>query len=409
MTFAFGKGPLAGVDLSSPAQHAERDFTAIWRLLRDEAPVLWHPAGEGGFWVVTRYADAAAVLRDSAAYTSARGNVLATLLAGGDPAGGQMIVVSDGPRVLAIRRRLLAAFTPAALHALAERINHKARMLVQAAVDRGACELSKDVAEHIPLAAICDLLLIPEPDRRPLLAHARACLAAESADATETDARVARNEILMYFARMAMKRKGAPGDDVFGILLQLTRESLQLSQQELLLNSYSLLLGGDETSRLALVGAVKALAEWPGEWQRLQRGEVSVESAVEELLRFTTPAMHAGRTATAPQELAGRTIFAGQIVTVWNCSANFDAAEFAEPHRLDLGRRPNRHLTFGLGHHFCLGAQLARIELGALLNALLATTDSIELAGTPRRLYSNFLGGYAKLPVRLLPRRNTSS
>lgn len=213
----------------------------------------------------------------------------------------------------------------------------------------------------------------------------------------------------MYFARMANKRKDALGEDIFGILLQLTREPLKLSQQELLLNSYSLLLGGDETSRLALVGAVKALAEWPAEWRRLQRGEVSVESAVEELLRFTSPAMHAGRTATTPQELAGRTIFPGQIVTVWPCSANFDAAEFAEPHRLDLGRRPNRHLTFGLGHHFCLGAQLARIELGALLNALLATTDSIELAGTPQRLYSNFLGGYAKLPVRLLPRRHTAS
>lgn len=403
MSLAFGEGPLAGVDLASPAQHAERDLTGALRLLREEAPVLFHPSGAKGFWVITRHAAAAAVYRDSAAFTSTRGNVLATLLAGGDPAGGQMLVVSDGPRVLEIRRRLLAAFTPAALKDLADRITRSTRALVQAAVDRGACEVSADIAERIPLDAICDLLLIPEPDRRPLLAHARACLAAETAEATEQDARLARNEILMYFARLAMKRKGAPGDDVVGILLQLTREPLKLSQQELLLNCYSLLLGGDETSRLALVGSIKALADWPGEWDRLRRGEVSIESAVEELLRWTTPAMHAGRTATSAQTLCGQSIAAGDIVTVWNTAANFDPAEFADPHRLDLGRKPNRHLTFGLGHHFCLGAQLARIELSALLKALLATTGSITLDGEPRRLYSNFLGGYARLPVRLTP------
>lgn len=409
MTLELGRGELAGVDLASPKQHAERDLGAVFRLLREHAPVAWHPSGSSGFWVITRYAEGAAVYRDSATYTSTRGNVLATLLAGGDPAGGQMLVVSDGPRVLQIRRRLLSAFTPTALRDLGERISRSARALVQAAVDRGSCEFSADVAEHIPLAAICDLLLIPEADRRPLLRHARACLAADSAEATDQDARRARNEILLYFARLAMKRKGAPGDDVVGILLQLTREPLQMSQQELLLNCYSLLLGGDETSRLALVGAVKALAEWPGEWRRLQRGEVSIESAVEELLRWTTPAMHAGRTATSQQELGGRKLEAGQIVTVWNSAANFDGAEFSDPDRLDLGRRPNRHLTFGLGHHFCLGAQLARIELGALLQALLATTQAIELTGAPQRLYSNFLGGYARLPVRLLPRTAAAS
>lgn len=405
MTLAFGTGPLAGIDLASPRLHAERDLADVWQRLRDEAPVVWHPAGAGGFWVVTRHADALAVYRDSETYTSTRGNVLATLLAGGDPAGGQMLVVSDGPRCLDIRRRLLRAFTPAALRDLADRIARSTVALVQAAAARGECEFSADVAEHIPLAAICDLLLIPEPDRRPLLAHARACLAAESPDATDTDARMARNEILMYFMRLAMRRKNAPGDDVVGILLQLTREPLALSQQELLLNCYSLLLGGDETSRLSLVGTIKALADWPGEWQRLRRGEVTVDTAVEELLRWTTPAMHSGRTATAAHALAGQPIAAGHTVTVWNSAANFDAAEFAEPHRLDLGRRPNRHLSFGHGHHFCLGAQLARIELGALLHALLASVDAIELTGAPRRLYSNFLGGYGKLPVRLHPRR----
>lgn len=402
MPLEFGTGPLADIDLASPRTHAEQDLRAVWQLLRAEEPVAWHPAGAGGFWVVTRHAHASAVYRDSEGYTSRRGNVLATLLAGGDPAGGQMLVVSDGPRNLEIRRRLLRAFTPVALRDLAAEIARSTRALVAAAVDRGACDFASDVAEHIPLAAICDLMKIAEADRRPLLVHARAALAAETPDATDLDARVARNEILMYFARLARARKDAAADDtVLGLLLQLTREPLALSQQELLLNCYSLLLGGDETSRLALIGTLAALAEFPGEWQRLRAGEVSVDTAVEELLRWTTPTLHAGRTASAERSLAGRTIAAGQTVSVWNCAANFDPDEFADPHTLDLARRPNRHLAFGLGHHFCLGAQLARIELAALLHALVETTATIELAGPPRRLYSNFLAGYSSLPVRL--------
>ncbi len=405
MTAVSAHGPLAGLNLADPRTHAERDLGAVWQRLRDEAPVTWHPAGQAGFWVVTRHADALAVYRDPEGFSSTRGNVLATLLAGGDPAGGQMLVVSDGPRNLEIRRRLLRAFTPAALRQLGEQIATCARTLVQTAVDRGTCEFSADVAEHIPLAAICDLMQIPEADRRTLLGHARATLAADTATATELDARVARSEILMYFARLTRRRKDAPGDDIVGLLLQLCREPLALSQQELLLNCYSLLLGGDETSRLALVGSLHALALFPGEWQRLRRREVAVDTAVEELLRWTTPTLHAGRTAAQARTLAGQAIAPGEIVTVWNCSADLDPAEFSEPGRLDLGRRPNRHLAFGHGHHFCLGAQLARIELAALLEALLATTATIELAGPPRRLYSNFLTGFCNLPVRLTPAR----
>ena len=410
MTLEFGHGPLAGLDLTDPRTHAERDLGPVWQLLRAESPIAWHPhttstspPSTAGFWVVTRHADALAVYRDPEGYTSTRGNGLATLLAGGDPAGGQMLVVSDGPRNLEIRRRLLRAFTPAALRELGEQIAVCARSLLKNAVDRGTCEFSADVAEHIPLAAICDLMQIPGSDRRTLLGHARLTLAADTATATELEARMARNEILLYFARLTRKRKDSPGDDIVGLLLQLCREPLALSQQELLLNCYSLLLGGDETSRLALVGTLHALASFPDEWRRLQRRDVSVDTAVEELLRWTTPTLHAGRTAAQPRTLAGQPIAPGQIVTAWNCAADFDPAEFTAPDRLDLGRRPNRHLAFGHGHHFCLGAQLARIELAALLEALLATTDTIELAGPPRRLYSNFLAGFSHLPIRLTP------
>ncbi len=409
MTLTFGTGALAGVDLSDPQTHARRDLRPIWRRLRDEQPVAWHPVKGfqgGGFWVVTRHADALTVYRDSVVYTSTRGNVLATLLAGGDPAGGKMLVVSDGPRTLAIRRRLLKAFTPAALRELGVHITALTRRLVLEAVHRDVCEFASEIAEHIPLAAICDLLLIPEADRKPLLKHAQAALASTSASATERDARMARNEILMYFARLSRARKDEVTDDLLGLLLQLTREPLALSTQELLLNCYSLLLGGDETSRLSMIGLVKAFAEWPEQWALLRGGAVRLETAVEELLRWTTPTLHAGRTATVDTTLAGQAIAAGQLVTVWNSAANFDPEAFEQPERLDLTRRPNRHLSFGHGHHFCLGAQLARVELRALLEALLETTEAFEIVGEPQPLYSNFLSGYSSLRVRLHARRD---
>jgi cytochrome P450 len=396
----FGSGPLAGIDLTLPGLHAERDLSDVWRLLRERQPVVWHPAADGGFWVVSSYDAAVEVYRTSDVYISGRGNVLATLLAGGDPAGGSMLPVSDGPRHQQIRRVLLRALTPRALSGLGERIRDATRRLVHEAVERGDCDLGRDVAPHIPLAAICDLLMVPEGDRELLLSQSRLALAAEGPDGTEMDARLARNEILLYFARLARSRDQSPGDDILGLLIQMTRSPVALTDRELLYNAYSLLLGGDETTRLSMIGTVHALIQWPEEWRRLKAGEVSVESAVEEFLRWTTPTLHAGRTAARDTELGGRRIARDDIVTVWNSSANFDPAQFDDPGRLRLSRTPNRHLTFVQGPHFCLGAQLARIELSALVTALLAAADGMRLIGEPKRIYSNFLSGFHSLPVR---------
>jgi cytochrome P450 len=396
----FGSGPLADTDLTSPAVHAERDLSDVWGLLRERQPVAWHPTGDGGFWVVSSYATAVEVYRNSDVYTSGRGNVLATLLAGGDPAGGKMLPVSDGPRHQQIRRVLMRALTPRALTGLAERVRGSTLRLVREAVERGDCDLGSEVAPYIPLAVICDLLLVPEKDRELLLGQSKLALASEGPDGTEIDARLARNEILLYFTKLARSRQDSPGDDILGLMIQMTRSPVALTDQELLYNAYSILLGGDETTRLSMIGTVHALTQWPGEWNRLRAGAVSVESAVEEFLRWTTPTLHAGRVATRDTTLGGRRIARDDIVTVWNSSANFDPRQFDDPSRLQLSRSPNRHLAFAIGPHFCLGAQLARIELSALVTALVETTDSIELIERPRRLYSNFLSGFNRLPVR---------
>ncbi|MFC3898203.1 cytochrome P450 [Lentzea rhizosphaerae] len=380
--------------------HAERDLSEVWSLLREQEPVAWHPTADGGFWVVSRYETAVRVYRDTETYTSSRGNVLATLLNGGDPAGGKMLPVSDGPRHMQIRRELLRALTPRALAGLGERIHDATRRLVVEAVAREDCDLGRDVAPYVPLAAICDLLMVPEEDRELLLSQSKLALASETPDGTEMEARLARNEILLYFSRLARSRQDAPGDDILGLLIQMTRSSVALTDQELLYNAYSLLLGGDETTRLSMIGTVHALIHRPDEWARLKTGEVPIATAVEEFLRWTTPTLHAGRVATTDTTLDGREIAQGDIVTIWNSSANFDPAQFDDPGRLRLSRSPNRHLTFAQGPHFCLGAQLARIELTALVTALVEAADGMELIGEPKRLYSNFLSGFHSLPVR---------
>ncbi|MBB5802963.1 cytochrome P450 [Saccharothrix ecbatanensis] len=396
----FGSGPLADVDLTSPRLHAERDLSDVWGMLRERQPVAWHPTTGGGFWVVSSYSAAAEVYRNSEVYTSSRGNVLAMLLAGGDPAGGKMLPVSDGPRHQQIRRVLMRALTPRALTGLAERVRLATVRLVREAVESGDCDLGRDVVPYLPLAVICDLLMVPEDDRELLLTQSKLALASEDPDGTEFDARLARNEILLYFAKLARSRQDQPGDDILGLLIQMTRSEVALTSQELLYNAYSILLGGDETTRLSMIGAAHALTQWPDEWNRLKTGAVPVETAVEEFLRWTTPTLHAGRTATSDTTLGGRHIARDDIVTVWNSSANFDPRQFDDPARLRLDRTPNRHLSFAVGAHFCLGAQLARIELGALVGALVETADGIELTGEPKRLYSNFLSGFTRLPVR---------
>jgi cytochrome P450 len=177
----------------------------------------------------------------------------------------------------------------------------------------------------------------------------------------------------------------------------------RLDEVDIVLNCYSLIMGGDETSRLAMIGAVRALIEYPGQWAALKRREVSVESAGEEVLRWTSPTMHFGRTATTDVELHDRKISSGDLVTLWLASANRDEAVFDDPERFDIARSPNKHLSLGFGRHFCLGAYLGRVEIATMLDGLRTFVGGIEQAGPERWIYSNFLSGMSSLPVVFEP------
>ncbi|KUN58611.1 cytochrome [Streptomyces canus] len=398
-----GPEELDMLNLADPRLHAENELSAVWRHLREHEPVHWNPATETapGFWVVTRHTDVTSVYRDNTTFTSEGGNVLETLLAGGDSAAGRMLAITDGGRHRELRRVLMSAFTPGALQPVVASVRRTVDRLLREALDTGNCDFAADVAAGIPLGAICDLLGVPESDRAHVLSLTSSALGSHDADGTAADAWIAKSEILLYFANLARDRRDSGHADVIALLAGSKVNGLPLDDDEIMLNCYSLILGGDETARLSMVGAALALVEHPDQWRALKRGDAGVDTAVEEILRWTTPALHSGRTATTDTEIAGRPIRSGDIVTVWNASANHDEQVFDDPGRLRLDRTPNKHCTFAYGPHFCLGAYLARAEIGAVLEGLRDLVEDMEQTGPSKPVYSNFLSGLGSLPLAL--------
>jgi cytochrome P450 len=385
------------LDLTDPATYADNDMHEFWRKARAEGPIHWH--ARGGFWVVPRYADVQA-LYTHPSLSSERGNVLDVVLRGDDSAGGSMLAVTDGPRHRQLRNLMFSAFTPRVLGEVVTGVRRRSAELVAAVVGTGPFDFATEVAEQIPMNTIGDLLSVPAADRPELLGWNKRALSSDHAGDSELDALVARNEILLYFVDLAQDRRDHPGEDVISLLAKAEVDGRPLTVEEIAVNCYSLILGGDETSRISAIAAVLALIENPDQWAALRSGQVSFDSAVEEILRWATPGMHVARTARDEFALHGRTIRAGDVVTLWNSSANNDEAVFDRPRRFALTRTPNKHLAFGHGPHYCLGAFLGRAELNALLTALVAAVSRMELSGAPRPLYSTFVSGYESLPVR---------
>lgn len=395
--------PLGAYDLTDPQTFLDTDPHALWRRFRTESPVHWHATDTPvpGFWAISRYADVVTLYRDNKQFTSEQGNVLATLLQGGDSASRKMLAVTDGPRHSEIRNVMLKSFSPRVLEPVVAGVHRRTRELVAQALERGELDFVTDVADHIPINTIGDLMDVPAADRDRLVEWNTQTLSRHSSEDSVLDEVVARNEILLYFSELAAERRRNPGDDVISALATATVDGKPLSEDEIVFNCYSLILGGDESSRMSSIGGLIAFSENPEEWRRLKDGEVTVESATEEVLRWTTPAMHFGRRALVDVPVRDQVIRAGDVITLWNSSANFDEDVFDDPYRFDIGRTPNKHVAFGHGPHFCLGAFLGRVHVNAMVDALRTMVSGIRLQGPPQRLYSNFVHGYSGLPVAL--------
>jgi cytochrome P450 len=383
---------------------------------RREAPVWWHaptahtPGGEG-FWSVATHAESLAVLTDPATYSSERG--------GDRPYGGTILPDSSGtglalnmmddPRHHRVRQLVSRGFTPRMIARLATELERRTTTLLDAVAARGACDFVVDVATELPMQAICILLGVPDADRHALFRCTDRCFDFRSGDAfEETDEfRAAMAEVLTYGSALIAEKRRHPTDDMLSLVVHATlpgEHPAALSDQELLFFFSLLFAAGSDTTRNTASGGLVALLEAPAELARLAADPGLLGTAIEEMVRWTSPSAYNRRTATRTVELAGRMIRPGDKVVFWEASANRDERVFADSMRFRVDRDPNPHLGFGHGVHFCLGANLARLELRILYEALLARFTAIELAGRPEWTRSNKHTGLRHLPVRLRAR-----
>ncbi|MFF8411214.1 cytochrome P450 [Streptomyces omiyaensis] len=402
-------------DVFDPRIHAAGPPHDAFRELRDRAPVarqeeravLGWPAGPG-FWAVTRHADVVRVLKDPGTYSSWLG---ATQIRDPDPADlpfiRRMMLNQDPPEHGRLRRLASRAFTPGRIARFEATARARARRLLAAARQTGGeVDLVRTVTDDYALLNLTDLLGVPAGDRGLLHAWTERVIAYQDPDEPAVLGAGGRPvdprspamlaEMFAYAQELAAHKRRHPADDLMTALA-----TTELADAEMEMFFFLLTVAGNDTVRSAAPGGVLALGEDPGEQGRFWRGEAGTDTAVEELLRVHPPVLSFRRTAARDAELAGTRISEGDKVVVFHVSANHDERVFADPHRLDLDRRPNPHVSFGDGPHVCLGAHFARLQLRVFYEELRESCAGVELAGAPRRLVSNFINGIKSLPVRL--------
>ncbi|HUY99071.1 MAG TPA: cytochrome P450 [Thermomicrobiaceae bacterium] len=404
---------LPEINLADPDQFLAGHPHAAWRRLRAEAPVSWNEGTEWfpGFWSITRYDDVFAISRDTATFSSERGFNLTQDPENQTPVSGvgKILLGIDPPRHRRLRRLITVAFTPRRIARLEPGIRAITTGILDAMAPRGACDFVVDVAAKLPLAAICQMTGVPDEDWDRMFTLTNQVLGAGDPEYQTTPgdpvATAARGyqEMFGYFARLLAARRAQPRDDLVSALAAAQIDGQHLSDEEILYFCYLLILAGNETTRNATSGGLLALIEHPAELARLRADPSLMPSAVEEVLRWTSPVLHMARSAKRDVELRGVSIAAGERVVLWYPSANRDEEVFPESERFDVGRTPNYHLAFGIGEHVCLGLNLARLELRVMFEELLRRLPDLALAGDVERLRSTFIGGIKHMPIRFTP------
>jgi cytochrome P450 len=394
---------LASVDLSDPRLHSDGDPHAVWHAMRVREPVRWQQVEPGlGFWSVTRFAEADVVLRDHTRFTSQRGTML-NLLGKDDPAGGRQMAATDPPKHTAMREPLQRALAARSIERYSTPIRGAIRTLLAPALDGGRFDFAQAMI-MLPMTAAGTIMGLPTEDWPRLTLLTTRSIAPEDPEFEQPEGprrtlEAAHRELFAYFQDIVAARRRAPGDDdLISLLLTMEIGGRKLGAGEILSNCYSLLLGANVTTPYVPNAAVAELLGTAGMVELLSNQRV-IPTAIEESLRWASPATHFMRYALSDVELGGARIAAGEAVVVWLGSANRDESVFPEPFAFDLRRRPNRHVAFGVGPHYCVGHTVARLSLRLLFQELSATFDHFEQAGEPQRLRSNFVAGIKHLDV----------
>jgi cytochrome P450 len=400
------------LDIISPDTFAARGYPhPDWKRLRREAPVCWWTRGVvNPFWAITKHADIIWLSKQPRRFLNAPR--LAVLPgAGGSATGPQVarqLLNMDPPEHGQFRKLASAWFTPRAIGRRAPEIERITRELLDDLRERpdGRADFVGDLVAPLTLSVLADMLGVPREDWRRMFEWTNQVAGAadpEYQQAGETPIETvqrARTSLFGYFAELAKQRAAAPRDDITSVLVAARLDGKPLPPFELLSYFFLLVVAGNETTRNAASGALLAFLENPGEWAKLVREPGLLDSAVEEIVRWTSPVIQFCRTPVEDFELRGQKIRAGQSMCLFYPSANRDEEVFPDGDSFRVDRSPNPHLGFGVGEHFCLGANLARLELRVLVRQLAERLESVELAGAVERTRSSFLGGIKRLPIR---------
>jgi cytochrome P450 len=371
--------------------------------LRARDPVHW---SDLGLWVLTRYEDVASVLRDPRLVKEPIAAVVAARLGHATPGTPLSMLDRDPPDHTRLRSLVSKAFTPRVVETLRPRVQDIVDDLLDEVASAHAMNLVEDFAYPLPVVVICELLGVPVADQERFrgwgLDIARgldAILLPPDSDVSERSM-ASRRALTSYFRALIAERREAPRADLLSGLIAAEERGDSLTEEELLATCILLLIAGHETTVNLVANGTLALLRHPAELRRLRENPGLIASAVEELLRYDGPVQRTARVASEDIEIGGRTIAAGDMVLPFLGAADRDPAQFPDPDRLDLARIDNRHLAFGWGIHFCLGAPLARVEGQIAINALVQRLPKLALATeTPVYRHSLTLRGLASLPV----------
>jgi cytochrome P450 len=410
-------GALSQIDFTDLDNFANGFPHELFAVHRREAPVYWHeptehtPDGEG-FWSVATYAETLEVLKDPVTYSSVTGGERpygGTLLQ--DLAiAGQVLNMMDDPRHSQIRRLVSSGLTPRMIRLVEDDLRTRARRLLDAVVPGEPFDFLVDIAAELPMQMICILLGVPESERHWLFEAIEPQFdfgGSRKAALSQLSVEEAGSRMYDYGQQLIASKRENPTDDMLSVVANAMlddsegRDASALSDLELYLFFSLLFSAGAETTRNAVAGGLLALANHPSQLRSLRRDLGALPTAVEEMVRWTSPSPSKRRTATRDVTLGGQHIEAGQKIQIWEGSANRDASVFDNADTFDITRKPNPHLGFGQGVHYCLGANLARLELRVLFEELLSRFGAVRVVRPVEWARSNRHTGIRHLVVEL--------
>jgi cholest-4-en-3-one 26-monooxygenase len=397
----------ATLDLAT-SEHYERNGYPHdeWTWLRRHHPVFWYDRPNvDPFWAITKHADIIAIGKQPELFLNAPRLAVFTLdLPPPEEGVARHLLNMDPPDHARYRRVTSSWFTPRAIRGMDEKVARVTREVLDGAAEKELGDFVRDVSAPITIAVIAEMLGVPRSDWQLLFRWTNEIIAPQDPEFQRGTAHEtleqARMELFVYFNELVAERRARPTDDIVSIVANGEVNGAPLPPVELLSYYFLLVVAGNETTRNAMTGGMLALLEQPEQWETLRRNGALVDSAVEEIVRWTTPVIQFARTATRDVELRGKTIRVGQSVCLFYASGNRDEEVFDAPFAFRVDRQPNPHIAFGMGEHVCLGAHLARLELRHAFTQLRSRLQSCALTGPIERVRSSFVGGIKRAPMR---------